>query len=50
MKYLLDTHTLIWALTETNRLSENVRRILANPEHDIVVSTVTFWEISLNIH
>lgn len=47
MKYLLDTHTLIWALTETNKLSENVRGILANPDHDIVVSTVTFWEISL---
>jgi PIN domain nuclease of toxin-antitoxin system len=47
MKYLLDTHTLIWAITEPDNLSDRVRQILEAPTSQIVVSAVTFWEISL---
>jgi len=47
MKYLLDTHTMIWAVTDTAKLSLNARQILANPNHQILVSAVSFWEISL---
>jgi PIN domain nuclease of toxin-antitoxin system len=47
MKYLLDTHTLIWAITEPDKLSDRVRQILEEPTTHIVVSTITFWEISL---
>jgi len=45
--YLLDTHTLIWAITEPNKLSNSVRKLLEEPEQHIVVSAITFWEISL---
>lgn len=47
MKYLIDTHTLIWALTEPNKLSQRVRDILGSPYIQIVVSAVSFWEISM---
>lgn len=47
MKYLLDAHTLIWAITEPDKLSDRVRQILESPESKIVVSAITFWEISL---
>jgi PIN domain nuclease of toxin-antitoxin system len=47
MKYLLDTHVIIWSLTETKKLSKNIKDILQNPDNEIIVSTISFWEISL---
>lgn len=47
MRYLLDTHVMIWSVTETAKLSAATRAILENPDHQILVSPVSFWEISL---
>ncbi len=47
MSYLLDTHALIWALTEPEKLSRKVRTILEDPLSSISVSSLTFWEISI---
>ncbi|MDR1182097.1 MAG: type II toxin-antitoxin system VapC family toxin [Bacteroidales bacterium] len=47
MIYLLDTHTFIWATLDTVRLSEKVKEIISDRNNEIVVSTVTFWEIAL---
>lgn len=47
MNYLLDTHTLIWAITEPQKLSEKARILIESPEEHILVSAITFWEISL---
>ena len=47
MNYLLDTHTLIWAITEKQKLSVVVRKVLENPSNTIFVSSLSFWEISL---
>ena len=47
MNYLLDTHTLIWALTENKKLSKTVKAVLENTENEVYVSAVSFWEISL---
>jgi PIN domain nuclease of toxin-antitoxin system len=47
MKYLLDTHALIWALTETTKLSKTVKSILIKSDAHIIVSTISFWEMSL---
>lgn len=47
MTYLLDTHTLIWALTKSAELSDNVRGILQDRSNEIVVSTLSFWEMSI---
>jgi len=46
MTYLLDTHIIVWALTDTKRLSANVRVVLENPRNRLLVSTVSFWEVS----
>jgi PIN domain nuclease of toxin-antitoxin system len=45
--YLLDTHTFLWSIFESNRLSLQVHSILSNYDNTIYVSSVTFWEISL---
>jgi PIN domain nuclease of toxin-antitoxin system len=47
MNYLLDTHILIWALTDPHKLDKNFRKILEDPGNTIYVSSLCFWEISL---
>jgi PIN domain nuclease of toxin-antitoxin system len=47
MNYLLDTHTLIWAIKERKKLTRAVIAALENPDNSIFVSAITFWEISL---
>jgi PIN domain nuclease of toxin-antitoxin system len=43
MKVLLDTHTLLWALTDQSRLSERAQRLL--PQADTWFSVASLWEI-----
>jgi PIN domain nuclease of toxin-antitoxin system len=47
MNYLLDTHTLIWSITEKKRLSPIVLHALENSSNAVYVSSVSFWEIAL---
>lgn len=49
MKYLLDTHTLIWFMTESASLSFSVKKILQDPRNKIYVSAISFWEIAIKI-
>jgi PIN domain nuclease of toxin-antitoxin system len=43
--YLLDTSTLLWALSAPDKLSKVARRAIENGE--LVVSVVSYWEIML---
>ena len=47
MTYLLDTHYILWSVSDTAKLTKKVKDILTNPDNKILVSTVSFWEISL---
>ena len=47
LKFLLDTHTLLWAIGNSKKLSKNVINVIKNPDNDILVSAVSFWEIAL---
>ena len=47
MSFLLDTHTLLWALFEPARLGRKGAEILVNADETILVSVVSFWELSL---
>jgi PIN domain nuclease of toxin-antitoxin system len=46
MKFLLDTHTVIWAVYDQELLSPHVRQILELSDHEMIVSAATAWEIS----
>ncbi|OGM20750.1 hypothetical protein A2714_03660 [Candidatus Woesebacteria bacterium RIFCSPHIGHO2_01_FULL_38_9] len=50
MKYLLDTHVFIWWLEADQRLSQNLKRIIDNPNNIKFVSVATFWEIIIKVH
>ena len=47
MNYLLDTHALIWSVTDIRKLSPVVIEIMENPKNNLYVSALSFWEISL---
>ncbi len=47
MKLLLDTHVLLWAASEPSRLSEAARTLLNTPDHQLVFSSVSIWEVSI---
>ena len=47
MKYLLDTHTFIWSVMDSSKLSESVKEIIQNPDNEIFVSGISFWEIAI---
>lgn len=48
MKYLLDTHVLIWFLTDNPRkLSKNTLAILNDETQILYFSTTSIWEMSI---
>ena len=47
MRYILDTHSFLWALFSPDKLSAWARREIRDRENEIALSVVTFWEISL---
>ena len=49
MRYLLDTHVLIWTLTNVKKLPIPVKSLLENQSNDIFVSSVTLWEMAIKI-
>ena len=47
MKLLLDTHMILWALTNDPQLSCKAREMISDPENVICCSTVSLWEIAI---
>ena len=45
MKLLLDTHVLIWCLTDNTALGVRSRTLITNPANPVLVSIVSIWEI-----
>lgn len=46
---LVDTHVLLWALTEPQKLTSAADEALADPETVIWVSAATAWEIATKV-
>jgi PIN domain nuclease of toxin-antitoxin system len=46
VKYLLDTHTLLWWLVDDPALSATAKEAIANERHAILVSAASAWEIA----
>ena len=47
MNYLLDTHTFIWSIADSAKLSERARSEIKNPKNGVFISSVNLWEISI---
>jgi PIN domain nuclease of toxin-antitoxin system len=49
-QFLLDTHTLIWHLTDAPELSPKAKQTIENAENQAFVSIASFWEIAIKIN
>lgn len=47
MKYLLDTHIVLWWMTDPKQIAPKASKIIADKENDILVSTVSLWEMAI---
>lgn len=47
MKLLLDTHVLLWAAGQPDRLPAAARALLEDPENELLYSPASLWEIAI---
>lgn len=46
MKYIVDTHVLLWTLLDPGKLSQNILSVYEQAD-EVQASNINFWEISL---
>jgi PIN domain nuclease of toxin-antitoxin system len=46
LRFLLDTHTLLWASFDEDALSPKARQVIRTPGSEMIVSAATAWEIA----
>ena len=49
MKYVLDTHTLLWIINDDPRLSKKAKNVYLNSENLILFSVASLWEMAIKI-
>lgn len=49
MRLLLDTHTFLWAYSEPRRLPRPAKDAIVEIDNEVIVSSVSFWEIAIKI-
>ena len=47
MNYLLDTHILLWALVDPDKVPGPMRRIVEDTENRVWFSAASIWEIAI---
>ena len=50
MKYLLDTHTVLWCIGNSQRLPSKTKEIIVNREKNVFISAVSLWETAIKVH
>ena len=49
MRYLLDTHALLWWLSDDPSLTDPARKVIARSSNNILVSAASAWEIATKV-
>jgi PIN domain nuclease of toxin-antitoxin system len=49
VRFLLDTHALLWFLLNDSQLCGNAKSIIADSSNDVLVSPASYWEIAIKI-
>ncbi|MEO8169315.1 MAG: type II toxin-antitoxin system VapC family toxin [Oxalobacteraceae bacterium] len=47
MKFLLDTHLLLWAAGAPKQLPAAARQLLEDPQNELLFSAASLWEIAI---
>ncbi|MAS36853.1 MAG: PIN domain nuclease [Anaerolineaceae bacterium] len=49
MIYLLDTHTFLWFINDDSALSNHARSLIEAPDHTILLSIASLWEMAIKV-
>jgi PIN domain nuclease of toxin-antitoxin system len=49
MRFLIDTHTLLWSFNGSPLLSPRARRVIEDHANEILVSAASGWEIATKV-
>jgi PIN domain nuclease of toxin-antitoxin system len=49
MKLLLDTHAFLWFITDDPALSRESKRLVEEPENDVILSVASLWEMAIKV-
>ena len=49
MRFLLDTHLLLWAAAESDKLSPQAHQLISNSAHELWFSAASIWEITIKL-
>lgn len=47
MRLLLDSHTLVWSLAQSGRLSRGAVAAIEDEDNELVVSVASIWELAI---
>lgn len=47
MRYLLDTHSLIWFIGGDTQLSSDARQLIDDEENELFISVASLWEMAI---
>lgn len=47
MNLLLDTHIVIWFITNDSKLSKKIKNLIEEPKNKCFVSIACYWELSI---
>jgi len=50
MRYLIDTHVVIWLAINSPELPEGIRELVENSENDIYICSASLWEIAVKMN
>jgi PIN domain nuclease of toxin-antitoxin system len=49
LRLLLDTHTVVWAITEPERVAPEALGLIESSENEVFVSVVSPWELAIKL-
>lgn len=49
MEYLLDTHTLLWIVTDDSQLSNRVKKLFLDEQNELYISVASLWEMAIKV-
>ncbi|MCL1816533.1 MAG: type II toxin-antitoxin system VapC family toxin [Clostridiales bacterium] len=50
MKYLLDTHAIIWLMEDSLKMPSHLKEIIKSPDNTLYICSISLWEIAIKIN
>jgi PIN domain nuclease of toxin-antitoxin system len=49
MRYLLDSHALLWYTLDDPRLSGTAKKLILDPANEVLISPASYWELAIKV-